>query len=126
MHGVDEMLLLGTEPTMNSGAFLDYLERYGIRAFVPPDDHLKSKVTDLIAELFTGKSENGRARIQAIVDPSLEQTGVRKKVVCLACTELPLAFEGNEHLGTFEEDGVLYLNTTIIHANAAFRYAVSG
>lgn len=42
----------------------------------------------------------------------------------LACTELPLAFEGKEHLETFEDKGVTYLNTTIIHAAAAFRFAI--
>ncbi len=47
------------------------------------------------------------------------------KTVCLACTELPLAFEGKEHCETFEEHGVLYLNTTMIHANAAFQYAIN-
>lgn len=44
----------------------------------------------------------------------------------LACTELPLAFEGKEHLEIFEENGVTYLNTTIIHAAAAFQFAVEG
>lgn len=124
-HGVDQMLILGTEPTMNSGAFPGYLEGYGVRAVAPPDDRSKAKVAALIAELFTGQSANGRERIQAIAGPSFEQAGIRKKVVCLACTELPLAFEGKEQLETFEEDGILYLNTTIIHARAAFRYAVS-
>jgi aspartate racemase len=124
-HEVDEFLLLGTEPTMNSGAFPGYLERYGIRAVAPPDDRSKAKVAALIAELFTGRSANGRERIRAIAGPSFEQTGIREKVVCLACTELPLAFEGKEQLETFEEDGILYLNTTIIHARAAFSYAVS-
>jgi aspartate racemase len=126
IHGVDEILLLGTEPTMNSGAFPGYLARHGIRAVAPPDDRLKAKAADLIAELFTGRSTNGRARIQAIVGPSLAQAGIGKKVVCLACTELPLAFEGQGHLQTFEADGILYLNTTIIHVKAAFRYAVGG
>jgi len=124
-HGVDEMLILGTGPTMNSGAFPGYLEGYGVRAVAPPDDRSKAKVAALIAELFTGQSANGRERLQAIAGPSFEQAGIRKKVVCLACTELPLAFEGKEQLETFEEDGILYLNTTIIHARAAFRYAVS-
>jgi len=126
IRGIDEFLLLGTEPTMNSGKFSDHLKRRGIRAFAPPHDRLKSEVADLISELFTGKSENGRARIHAIVGSSFEQAGIGKKVVCLACTELPLAFEGREQLETFEEDGIFYLNTTIIHAKAAFKYAVSG
>ncbi len=124
--GIDDFLLLGTEPTMSSGIFPEYLKRHGINAFVPPDDNMKSKVADLISELFKGKSENGRSLINQIVRSSYEQTDTKEKVVCLACTELPLAFEGKEQLETFEDNGVFYLNTTIIHANATFRYAVEG
>ena len=125
LNGVDGFLLLGTEPTMNSGIFPDYLERHGIRAFVPSSETIKSKIVDIISELFKGKNENGGSRINEIVRSSYEQTGVPKKVVCLACTELPLAFEGKEQFETFDDDGIFYLNTTIIHANAAFRYAIS-
>ena len=125
VNRIDEFLLLGTEPTMNSGIFTEYLKRHGINAFVPSDDNVKSKVADLISELFKGKSENGRSRINQ-VRSSYEQTDNKETVVCLACTELPLAFEGKEQLETFEDNGVFYLNTTIIHANATFRYAIEG
>jgi len=47
-------------------------------------------------------------------------------VVCLACTELPLAFPQQKTLPTFEYDGVLYINTTAVHINAAFDFAVKG
>ncbi len=124
INRIDEFLLLGTEPTMNSGIFPDYLKRHGISAFVPSDDTVKSKVADLISELFKGKSENGRSRMDQIVRSSYEQMEIKPKVVCLACTELPLVFEGKEQLETFEVNGVLYLNTTIIHAVATFRYAI--
>jgi len=124
MQGIDAFLLLGTEPTMNSGKFPEYLKRYGIQAFVPSDEHVKLKVVDLISELFKGKSENGRSRMHQMVQSTYAQMGNKEKVVCLACTELPLAFEGQEQLETFEDNGVLYLNTTIIHAKTAFRYAI--
>lgn len=124
IKGIDQFLLLGTEPTMNLGVFPEYLKRNSIHAFVPPDENERTKVADLISELFKGRSENGRSRIDQIVRTSYEDTAIKKQVVCLGCTELPLAFEGKEHLETFEENGVVYLNTAIIHANAAFRYAV--
>jgi aspartate racemase len=126
IKGIEEFLLLGTEPTMNSGKFPEYLKKHGINAFAPSDDDIKSKVVDLISELFKGKSENGISRMNQIVRSAYEQMDNKEKVVCLACTELPLAFEGKEQLETFEDNGVFYLNTTIIHATATFRYAIDG
>ena len=46
-------------------------------------------------------------------------------VVCLACTELPLAFPEQKMLTTFEYDGVSYINTTAVHIVAAFDFAVN-
>lgn len=61
-----------------------------------------------------------------IVQAAFEPLDHQEKVVCLACTELPLAFQGQEQLETFEHNRVFYLNTAIIHAHAAFRYALEG
>ncbi len=121
---MDQLLLLGTEPTMNSGMFPQYLKRLGIEAFTPSYMDTKTKVIELISELFEGKCKEGQYRVNQIVCSAYNETSHRKKVVCLACTELPLAFAGKEHLETFEENGVFYLNTTMIHANATFRYAI--
>jgi aspartate racemase len=123
---IKHFLLLGTEPTMNSGVFPEYLKKQGIEAFIPSDRIIKSQVIDLISELFKGKTRNGSARMQEIVRSSYEHTDYKEKIVCLACTELPLAFERKEQLETFEDSGVFYLNSTIIHAHAAFRYAIQG
>jgi len=60
----------------------------------------------LISELIKSKSENGRSRIKQIVRSSYGQTEKKEKVVCLACTELPLAFERKEQLEYFEDNGV--------------------
>lgn len=59
-----------------------------------------------------------------VVNSAFKQMDTKQKTVCLACTELPLAFAGKEHLATFVEEEVTYLNTTIIHAKAAFEYAL--
>ncbi len=123
-NGFYEFLLLGTGPTMNLGIFPEYLKKYGINAYAPSDHKLKLEVVDIISELFKGKNENGRSRINQIVETTYEHMENKKKVVCLACTELPLAFAGKEQLETFEDNGILYLNTAIIHANATFRYAI--
>jgi aspartate racemase len=125
-NGIEEFLLLGTEPTMNSGKFPEYLRKEGIKAFIPSDEDVKSNVVALISELFKGKSDNGRPRMNQIVQSAYEQMENKEKVVCLACTELSLAFEGKEQFETFEDNGVFYLNTAIIHANATFRYAIEG
>ena len=123
-YGINEFILLGTEPTMNNGIFSEYFRRCGIDAIVPSDENVKRKVVELISELFKGESENGRSRMEQIINAAYEKRQIQRKAVCLACTELPLAFQGKEQLETFEENGVLYLNTAMIHANAAFRYAV--
>jgi aspartate racemase len=46
--------------------------------------------------------------------------------VCLACTELPLAFPEQKTLPSFSHDGITYLNTVAAHINAAFDLAANG
>ena len=123
-QGIRDFLLLGTEPTMNAGVFPQYFGRYGIQAIPPKDEEIKRQVAELISELFKGENNNGRARLAGMVDSALDQLPLHSKAVCLACTELPLAFKGCEQRQTFQDNGVLYLNTGMIHVNAAFRYAI--
>ena len=122
--GIRRFLLLGTEPTMNSGVFPRRLEELGISAFTPPDDRIKKMVADLISELMTGRWQDGRRRMKEIVDSSYQGRELDVKNVCLGCTELPLVYAGLESLETFEEDGMFFINTAMIHARAAFQYAV--
>ena len=123
-HGIDQFMLLGTEPTMKSNSLPDFMKSKGIDAFPPPDTEMQLKVIRLISDLFEGKTENGRTLLNEVVASSYQQKDTKHRTVCLACTELPLAFAGKEQLAIFTEDEVIYLNTTIIHAKAAFDYAV--
>lgn len=124
--GIGSFLLLGTDPTMNSGVFQELYRERGIEAFAPPDPRTQKKVVDLISELTRGGCANGEPRMDGLVRESYASRNDQRMAVCLACTELPLAFADRSHLAVFEEGGVLYLNTTIIHARAAFRYALEG
>jgi aspartate racemase len=123
-HEINQFLILGTEPTMKSNSLPAFMKLNGIDAFPPPNSEMQLRVAYLISELFEGKTENGRTILNKVIDSAYQQKDTKKKTVCLACTELPLAFSGKEQLATFAEDDVIYLNTTIIHAKAAFDYAV--
>ena len=73
---------------------------------------------ELIKDLQLGKLDGSADRLGNIAKVS------SRNVVCLACTELPLAFPQLKTLPTFEVDGILYINTTIVHINAALNLAL--
>jgi aspartate racemase len=117
--GVSDMLILGTAPTMASPVFADILKAAGIRGFSPASDTERTKIVALISELYEDRNEQAESRIRAVVDASFPDTGA-SRAVCLACTELPLAFANIEKETDLELGGIRYINTTMIHARAAF------
>jgi aspartate racemase len=117
--GVEEMLILGTAPTMDLPVFSAVLSRFGIRAYPPRLAEEREKVVALISELYAGREENAASRIRSIVDNSFPITG-SVRTVCLACTELPLAFPEIERESSLVVDNIRYVNSTMVHARAAF------
>lgn len=117
--GVTKMLILGTAPTMDSPIFPQVLARHGVTGYAPGSAEIRAKVIALISELYEERNEDAAARIQAVVDASFPNAGALG-AVCLACTELPLAFPQMENESEFVRGGVRYLNPTMIHARAAF------
>jgi aspartate racemase len=124
-HGVHNALILGTAPTMSSPVFPALLAKFGIHGTVPSADQDRVQIIKLIDELQAGENHGVAERLQRIAERSLSVNSDKKQAVCLSCTELPLAFPGLGDAPTFEINGILYLNTTYIHAKAAFEYAVS-
>lgn len=122
--GAREVLILGTAPTMRSSRFREEFAKYGVAAAGPRDEASKSMTAGLIAELQLGKFEGAAERLGRIARSSFERQFQAQPVVCLACTELPLAFQERKMLATFEHDGVLYIDTTTAHIDAAFDFAV--
>ncbi len=123
--GACEVLILGTALTMRSPRFREGFAKYGVEAAGPHDEGLRASTIGLIAELQLGKVAGVAERLGRIAKTSFEQQFGSKPVVCLACTELPLAFPEEKMSAIFEYDGGLYINTSAVHVNAAFDFAVN-
>jgi len=118
--GATQVLLLGTGQTMRSPIFRDEFAKHGVTASGPHDPPARAMTMELIAELQRGELAGAAAKLTRIAKASLE-----RPVVCLACTELPLAFPQHKTLTSFEYGGVMYINATAVHIEAAFHLAAA-
>jgi aspartate racemase len=123
--GARQVLILGTVLTMTSPGFRAAFAKYGVSAAGPADETARAMTAGLITELQLGKVKGAAERLSKIAKISLERQRKAQPVVCLACTELPLAFGERKMLATFEYDGVLYINSTAVHIGAAFDFAIN-
>jgi aspartate racemase len=123
--GATEVLILGTALVMESAKIRETFDRYHIKAAGPEDESDRRATVSLIAELQFGSPAGAVERLTGIVKGSLSSGQISKLAVCLACTELSLAFQGMELLTTFEHDNILYINTSAAHIAAAFEFACS-
>ena len=124
-NNIGQVLILGTEPTMSSNVFPDVLEKHGVTGVMPEIGYDRDLVISLIDELHAGTDHNAAIRMQSLVAGYKSSEAGKLNAVGLSCTELPLAFPDHLDVPIFQVDGVYYLNTTIIHAKAAFEYAIS-
>jgi len=123
--GAREVLILGTTLTMRSTKLREEFANHGVEAAGPQDAAAKATTVDLIAELQLGKLEGAADRLGRIAKISFKRQFRAQPAVCLACTELPLAFPAHKLLASFEYDGVLYVNSTAAHIDAAFDFAIN-
>jgi aspartate racemase len=123
---VTEVLILGTAVTMRSAGFREGFAKHGISAAGPRDDSARGLIVELIAELQLGKIEGAPERIGKVARSCFQGQFDTQPAVCLACTELPLAFPEQKTLPSFSRDGITYLNTVAAHINAAFDLAANG
>jgi aspartate racemase len=121
--GASEVLILGTGLTMSSAVFRQAFAKHGVRANGPQDEAARTNTIDLIGQLQRGKVEGAAETLGQIAASSFGQFKAQP-LVCLACTELPLAFPDKKKLATFEHDGITYLNTSAAHIDAAFALAI--
>jgi aspartate racemase len=124
-ENVVNALILGTEPTMSSQVFPDILRNHGISGILPNKGNDQDKIISLIGLLQAEKSNRGSEQIQGLAGKYLRATSDETSAVCLSCTELSLAFPEHLNVPIFEINGITYMNTILIHAKAAFDYAIS-
>ena len=122
--GANRALVLGTPVTMRSDAYPRALERNGIRALASVPEETIVELADLIdVDLYQGRIEGASEKIAEISRRHLLDD--RVDIVCLACTELPLAFPEHSNDAIFVEDGITYINTTVAHVEAVLELALS-
>lgn len=120
--GAAEALILGTATTMRSPRLREAFAAHGVAAMGPEDPEVRAACVRLSEELqHRGAVAGAAARIEAMVRACAR--GRTAPLVCLACTELPLAFPEQTALPLFESGGLSYMNTTAVHIRTAFDYA---
>ena len=124
--GARQVLILGTALAMKSRRFREAFARHGIVAAGPHDETARIMTAELSSELQQGRVEGAAHRLSNIVKAAFEGHFTGHPFVCLACTELPLAFASLQTHATFKYGGVSYINTTAAHINALFDFAVNG
>lgn len=121
---IKNLLVLGTMPTMNSPAFKDALKPFGVSVIHPETDVMKNNVVKIIERLYQNQTIGAAADIDKIVQSCISVSDLNNTVVCLGCTELPLAFNGLKNLPDFEHNAVRYLNSSVLHALSVFEECV--
>lgn len=113
-----EVLILGTAVTMRSRGLRAAFAREKIDA-VAPDETSRARTIELTEDLQSSRFDRAAERLTAIAQAS------GRRAVCLACTELPLALPRLKSQPSCRIDGVTYINSTVVHAIAAARFAMS-
>lgn len=125
LEGHREVLLLGTALTMRSQVLRDAFKAQGIEASAPVDSNDREAVLSLIFKLQRGDSKCAAQSIDALVHKVSLRQFADPPAVCLACTELPLAFPAQHDCAAFDCDGIRYVNSSVVHIEAALSLAFS-
>jgi aspartate racemase len=121
--GAQEVLLLGTTLTMDSTRWRETFAQHGIHVAGPKAESLRQATLTLIEDLQHGRTKGAASRVRRVARPGFAEHFTGSPVVCLGCTELPLAFPARRTHPSFQLAGVTYINTTAAHINAALESA---
>jgi aspartate racemase len=115
--GASEVLILGTGLTMRSVAIREGFRKHRIEVSPAVDGRDRETTLALIAELQVGRGDGAAKKIHGIAEAAFSGRPGQRGAVCLACTELPLAFPEQKLEASFEWNGIRYINTTAAHIN---------
>jgi aspartate racemase len=116
------VLILGTAFTMKSQRLRNAFAKVGVDA-AAPQGAAAQEVVQLIADLHVTRLAEAPERIARIARIAFAQS-TALQTVCLACTELLLAFPKHRRAAAFEVDDIRYTNASALHMDAAFALAV--
>lgn len=122
--GARHILILGTSLIMRSAKIRERFAKQGVEAAGPGDDAWRAQTAELISDLDQDRVEGARDRLGNIAWTAYEQLFHGLPVVCLACTELPLAFPEHASHASFEYCGAMYINSNAAHIDAIFDAAM--
>ncbi len=122
-HGGKNALILGTPMTMLSSVYPEVLRRHDVSALAQLSSEEIAELGQLIdVDLYQGVIENARQRIIEISEAHINNPAT--DFVCLACTELPLAFPEYADTALFEHAGITFVNTIAAHVSKALDTAL--
>lgn len=122
-NGTRHLLLLGTALTMTSPKFRNEFAKQGIEAAGPAGDAERAATLEIIDELQHGHIQGMAERLGALARKAFTGQFRGSPLVSLACTDLPVAFPEMRSRASFEEAGVVYINTTAAHVDAVMKIA---
>ena len=102
LEGHREVLILGTALTMRCQVLRDTFTTQDIEASAPVDSDHREAVLSLISKLQLGDSKGAAQSIEVLVHEVRLRQFAHPPAVCLACTELPLAFPAHHDCAAFE------------------------
>jgi aspartate racemase len=120
--GAHRALVLGTSVTMESTVYPRVLQSKGVEALPALSDEDVAALEKVIyVDLYEGRIAQARHAILALCARYVPHPAT--DVVCLACTELPLAFPGHQDATSFTVDSFRFVNTTVAHVEATLEAA---
>lgn len=120
---VPRLLILGTALTMRSPRFRREFAKHGIEAAGPSEESARATILELIAGLQRGDAEEAAERLTAVARNAFTGQFRGSPAVCLACTELPLAFPEFRTQPSFVYGGITWINTSAAHIAAVVEMA---
>lgn len=119
-HGGTGALILGTNVTMTNSTYAEVLAEYNINANrTLPDQTIEELGTIIDKDLYHGELKGARQKIVEISKCYIKNP--ETDYVCLACTELPLAFPEHCNSAVFTDEGITYVNTTVAHVDTVLQ-----
>jgi aspartate racemase len=122
--GIDELLLLGTPLTMRSEQVRLAFGQEGVKIISPPQQ-LYLQLSRLIERLGRGDRHNAVEELASIATAAVDHEFERSSAVCLACTELALAFDQQIRRFEIVANDICYIDPAAAHIEEAFRRAVA-